>query len=44
MKLVTMPKLATPAPQRPEQIGVLLFAGHDELAVGGDHITAEVQP
>src|SRR4029453_2835355 len=33
-------EVAPPAPQRPEQIRVLLFAGHDEVAVGGDHITA----
>ncbi len=39
VKLVTMPKLPHPAPQRPEQLGVLLFAGHDELPLGGDHIT-----
>src|SRR5215213_757725 len=32
-------EVAAPTPQRPEELWVLLFAGHDEVAVGGDHIT-----
>ena len=31
-------EVAAPAPQRPEQIVVLLLAGDDDLAVGGDHL------
>jgi hypothetical protein len=38
VKLVTMPKLPPPPRSPPEELGVLLFAGHDELAVGGDDI------
>jgi hypothetical protein len=32
------PEVAATAPQTPEQVGVLVVAGDDELAVGGDHV------
>jgi hypothetical protein len=32
-------EVPTPAPQRPEELGVFLCAGHDEVPLGGDHIT-----
>jgi hypothetical protein len=31
-------KVATSAAQRPEEIGVLAFAGRDETAVGQDNV------